>query len=266
MTAPDPPAVVPAEGDRWVVLGPADSILVSEAGPEEFVHDAHPGHGAPPVLLVDDPASRVWVVATDDDAPPPGACFVPAWELISRLAPDAFAVMARARMLAAWQRDHRFCGRCGVPTTAAADEHAVVCGACGLRSYPRISPVIIVRITRGDEILLARPVRAGRALYSVLAGFVEAGESLEETVVREVAEEVGVRIRGLAYFGSQPWPFPHALMVAFTAEWAGGELTPRPGEIVAAGWYRRDAVPEIPPRGSIARALIDDFLARGEVG
>ena len=116
MTPPDPPAVVPAEGDRWVVLGPADSILVSEAGPEEFVHDAHPGHGAPPVLLVDDPASRIWVVATDNDAPPPGACFVPAWELISRLAPDAFAVMARARMLAAWQRDHRFCGRCGART------------------------------------------------------------------------------------------------------------------------------------------------------
>ena len=261
MTAPDPPVPVPREGDRWVVLGPSDSILVSVDEPAGFVHDVRPDHAPPPLLLTDDAASRLWAVVIESDTPRPGTQFVPAWELISRLGREEFAVMARARMLVAWQRDHRYCGRCGAPTAAAPDEHAVVCGQCGLRCYPRISPVIIVRITRGEEILLARPVRARRALYSVLAGFVEAGESLEETVVREVAEEVGVRIRGLRYFGSQPWPFPHALMVAFTAEWAGGRLTPRPGEIVDAGWYRRGALPEIPPRGSTARALIDDFLA-----
>jgi len=114
--------------------------------------------------------------------------------------------------------------------------------------------------------LLARPVRAGRALYTVLAGFVEVGESLEQAVVREIGEEVGIAVTELRYFGSQPWPFPHALMVAFTARWAGGEITPDPVEIVDAGWYRAGELPAVPPRGSIARAMIDDFLMHRPVG
>ena len=256
-------AASPVRGDGWVVLGGTDTVLVTEDEPVRFVHiGLSPPERGVPVLVGDNGRRRTWAVATSSDVPPaPGTRFVPAWELVSRLGPEEFAVLSRARMLATWQRDHRFCGRCGSPTAAAPDEHATVCSVCGLRSYPRISPVIIVRVTRGDEILLARPRRAGRALYSVLAGFVEAGESLEETVVREIAEEVGIAVTGIAYFGSQPWPFPHALMVGFTARWIGGEITPDPGEIVDAGWYRRGVLPEIPPHGSIARALIDDFLA-----
>jgi NAD+ diphosphatase len=258
-------APAPALGDGWVVLGAADTVLVAEDDPARFVHsDLVPPDGAAPIPVGDDHGRRTWAVATVSETPPvPATRFIPAWELISRLGARDFAVLSRARMLATWQRDHRFCGRCGTPTAVASDEHAVVCGGCGLRSYPRISPVIIVRVMRGDEILLARPRRAGRALYSVLAGFVEAGEALEDTVVREIAEEVGVAVADIAYFGSQPWPFPHALMVAFTAQWTRGEITPDVGEIVDAGWYRAGALPEIPPRGSIARALIDDFLAGG---
>ncbi len=257
-------STAPPPGDEgWVVLGAADTILVAEDDATHFVHARLGSSGRDvPVLVADDGHRRTWAVAAVSDEPPvSGTRFVPAWELVSRLGPEDFALLSRARMLATWQRDHRFCGRCGSPTGTAPDEHAAVCGVCGLRSYPRISPVIIVRVTRGDEILLARPRRAGRALYSVLAGFVEAGEALEDTVVREIAEEVGIAVTDIAYFGSQPWPFPHALMVGFTAQWAGGEITADPGEIVDAGWYRRQALPEIPPHGSIARALIEDFLA-----
>ncbi len=265
MSGSEQSGTAPYRGDGWVVLGAADTVMVGEDDPAHFVHGHAPSsEGGTPVLVADDDGRRTWAVATTPDArPAPGTRFVPAWELISRLGPEDFAVLSRARMLATWQRDHRYCGRCGSPTAAAPDEHAVVCAVCGLRSYPRISPVIIVRVTRGDEILLARPQRAGRALYSVLAGFVEAGESLEDTVVREIAEEVGIAVAGIAYFGSQPWPFPHALMVAFTARWAGGEITADPKEIVDAGWYGSGALPDIPPPGSIARALIDDFLANG---
>jgi NAD+ diphosphatase len=257
----------PAPGDAWIVLDGSDHVLVAAHDPAVFEHvDVRVAADLPPILIDRDAHRRTWLTTVADGTDPPdGTMFAPAWELIGVLGPGRFARFARARMLAAWQRDHRFCGRCGAATHSAADEHAAVCPRCGLRSYPRISPVVIVRVTRGDEILLARPVRAGRRLYSVLAGFVEAGESLEQTVVREIAEEVGIAIGDLAYFGSQPWPFPHALMVAFTAAWAAGQITPDSGEIVDAGWYGAGDLPPVPPQGSIARALIDDFT-RGRTG
>ncbi len=120
-----------------------------------------------------------------------------------------------------------------------------------------------MRVTRGEEILLARGRRFPQPIYSTLAGFVDPGESLEECVVREVREEAGIEIRELAYFGSQPWPFPHSLMVGFTAEHASGELAIDQEELADGGWFRRDALPLLPPHGSIARRLIDDFLEHG---
>jgi NAD+ diphosphatase len=140
------------------------------------------------------------------------------------------------------------------------------CPVCGLLAFPRVAPAIIVRVTRGDEILLAHGRRFPSTIYSVLAGFVDPGESLEECVHREVREEVGIEVTPPRYFGSQPWPFPHSLMVGFTAEWAGGELSPDPEEIADAGWYRADALPELPPSISIARRLIDDWLAARDRG
>jgi NAD+ diphosphatase len=256
--------MTPSPADAWIVLDAADRVLVATNDPARFEHvglDFAPG--TPPILVDRDARGGVWLATIDDAGEiPVGTVFAPAWELISLLEPRRFARFARARMLAAWQRDHRFCSRCGAAVETDSDEYAAVCPRCALRSYPRISPVIIARVTRADEILLARPVRAGRRLYSVLAGFVEVGESLEDTVIREIGEEVGISVTDLTYFGSQPWPFPHALMVAFTARWAGGEISPDPGEIVDAGWYRAGALPPIPPRGSIARAMIDDFLTR----
>jgi NAD+ diphosphatase len=138
------------------------------------------------------------------------------------------------------------------------------CPSCGLLAYPRISPAVIVLVRRGEEALLARGTRFPLPFYSTLAGFVEVGESLEDTVAREVREEVGIEVDRVRYFGSQPWPFPHSLMVAYTAHWASGEITPNAREIVDAGWFRADALPTIPPRLSIARRLIDAWLE--EVG
>src|SRR6185436_16767524 len=118
---------------------------------------------------------------------------------------------------------HRFCGRCGAPTEPVPDERCMRCPACGLMAYPRIAPAVIVLVRRGDEALLARGARFPGIFFSTLAGFVEPGESLEETIAREIEEEVGIQVKSPRYFGSQPWPFPHSLMVGFHAEWAGGE-------------------------------------------
>jgi NAD+ diphosphatase len=255
-TAPEP-------GDAWIVLRDPDDVLVDATADAPAIVFGHPpvASAAPPLLVEsrgDGP--RVWAARVPEDTPDPdGARFAGARTLVGALDPATFARFARARMLVDWQRTHRFCGRCGAPTTTAPDEHAVQCPRCGLRRYPRISPVIIVRVTRGDEILLANPLRAPRPMYTVLAGFVEAGESLEQAVAREIAEEVGLTVGDLAYAGSQPWPFPHALMVAFTAQYVAGAIVADPGELRDAGWYRADALPDLPPHGSIARALIEDF-------
>lgn len=164
-----------------------------------------------------------------------------------------------------WDKTHAFCGVCGARTVLAQDEHARQCVACGHIAYPRIAPSIIVAVTKHDELLLARGTRFPIPMFSVLAGFVEPGETLEECVHREVREEVGIEVTDLCYFGSQPWPFPDSLMVGFTAVYASGELTPDPREIVEAQWFRRDALPKRMPGGhSISRRLIDWFVGAGD--
>lgn len=173
---------------------------------------------------------------------------------------DLFVAAGRAVQLANFALTHRHCGRCGRPTRRAASEHSVRCQDCDLSFYPRVAPAIIVLIRRGEQALLARAARFPEGMYSTLAGFVEAGESLEQTLVREVKEEVAVDVTNVRYFGSQPWPFPHSLMVGFTADYAGGEIRVDGDEIVDARWFTPDAIPKIPPRPSIARKLIDAWL------
>lgn len=167
----------------------------------------------------------------------------------------------RAAQVLEWDRAHRFCGACGTTTELHGQDRARQCPACGHVAYPRLSPAMMVLVYRGRELLLARSPHYAPGMFSALAGFVEAGESLEDCVHREVAEEVGVRVRNLRYFGSQSWPFPHSLMLAFTAEWVSGEIVPEPGEIEAADWYDIDALPGVPPRFSIAGHLIRDTVA-----
>ena len=177
-----------------------------------------------------------------------------------RLAEDHFALAGRAFQLLEWDRTSRFCGACGTPTERMPGERAMRCPSCGTTAYPRLTPAVIVRVDRGDELLLAQGVRFPAAFYSVLAGFVEPGESLEDTIHREILEEVGVEVTDLRYFGSQPWPFPNSLMIGFTATYAGGELRPEPTELRDAGWFRWDALPDLPGSLSIARRLIDAFV------
>ena len=172
----------------------------------------------------------------------------------------------RAVQIVEWARTHRFCGRCGEPTTLAERERAMRCPGCGQLAFPRLSPAMITLVTRGEpgpdqEALLARGVHWQVPMYSCLAGFVEPGESLEGAVVREVREEVGITVSTPRYIGSQPWPFPNSLMVGFRAEYVAGEIEPDPTEIADAGWYRKDELPMVPPGISIARRLIDQWVA-----
>ena len=172
------------------------------------------------------------------------------------------AIAARAFQVIEWDRTHRFCGRCGTPTRDKAGERAKECERCGYVAYPRVSPAMMALVTRGRELLLARSHRFPQGMYSALAGFVEPGETIEDCIVREVREEVGVEVANLRYFASQSWSFPHSLMIAFTAEYAGGELRCDDSEIAEARWFPADALPPRPPSLSIARRLIDATAER----
>ena len=173
-----------------------------------------------------------------------------------------FAMAGRAKQIVNWNRSHQFCGRCGAGMVPGPTELSKECPSCGMHFYPRLSPAAIMLITGGQQMLLARSPNFPPGMYSTLAGFIEPGESIEQAIVREVREEVGVEVRNLRYFGSQPWPFPGSLMIGFTAEYAGGELRFEDREIEDAGWFSAGKMPELPPRLSIARAMIDDFLKR----
>lgn len=168
----------------------------------------------------------------------------------------------RAVQIAAWDETHRFCGKCGEATVKMPNEHAKVCPKCGHFSYPRLSPAVIVAVTKGDKLLLARNKNFVTGMYSVLAGFVEAGETLEECVKREIREETGIEVKNIKYFGSQSWPFPNSYMLAFTAEYESGEIKIDNVEIAEAGWFSVEEIPKIPGSLSISRRLIDWFIEK----
>jgi len=201
--------------------------------------------------------------AVADDAPAPdGTRWSGLRSLFGVMDDGLVALAGRAGQLIDWDRTHRFCGACATPTRREAHERARRCPSCNHAAYPRISPAMMCLVTRGRQILLARNVNFPPGRYSALAGFLEAGESIEEAISREVQEEVGIAVKDPVYFGSQSWPFPHSLMIAFTAEYAGGDLTPNGHEIAEADWFSCDELPQLPPRISIARELIDHTVAR----
>lgn len=178
----------------------------------------------------------------------------------SGLDEDLFVLGGRAVQIVEWDRTHQYCGRCGTRNETKADERAKRCPKCQLLSFPRLSPAIIVMVERDGKILLARSPHFPTKMYSVLAGFVEPGETIEECVAREIKEEVGITVDNIRYFASQPWPFPNSLMLGFTAEYAEGEIEVDGVEIAEAAWFSPDAMPSIPGRISISRRLIDYFL------
>ncbi|PWC09455.1 NAD(+) diphosphatase [Brenneria roseae subsp. americana] len=171
-----------------------------------------------------------------------------------------FQLAGRGVQLAEFYRSHRFCGYCGHEMVLSKTELACLCHHCRERYYPQIAPCIIVAIRRGDEILLAQHHRHRGNMYTVLAGFVEVGETLEQTVAREVMEESQIQIKNLRYISSQPWPFPHSLMMAFMADYAGGDIKHDPKELRDAAWFRYDRLPLLPPPGTVARRLIEDTV------
>lgn len=198
----------------------------------------------------------------DKTVPPAeGFAFRKLRALFSSMDDALLAVAGRAFQIADWARTHRFCGACGTPTAHVPGERCVKCPACGMVAYPRISPAMMVLIKRGDAILLARHTNSPAPFFTALAGFLEAGESIEEAVHREVFEEVGLKVRDIRYHGSQPWPFPHSLMIAFTAEYESGDIRVDQTEIAEARWFGPgDEIPRIPHGISIASHLINAHL------
>jgi len=199
-------------------------------------------------------------------APPEGWTWSGLRGLFGLVDDGMFALAGRAMQIVDWDRSHQYCGRCGTPTALKTGERARVCPACNLTHYPRLAPAVMALVQRDDELLLARSPHFPPGMHSALAGFVEPGESLEQCLQREVKEEVGVEVTNLRYFASQPWPFPHSLMIAFNCDYAGGQLTPQQDEIEAADWFTLDALPILPNPISIARRLIDATIERMRSG
>jgi NAD+ diphosphatase len=258
-----PPAQAPARA-LWFVFRGAE-LLVTTSPSVELPHCAHPNilgmmprrtqylgvlgeqHCFSAELAANDPAPQGWV-----------------WQglrgLFGALDDAQFALAGRALQIVAWDRTHQFCGACGAATVARTSERSRECPACGLVVYPRLAPAVMALVRRDRELLLARSPRFARGVYSALAGFVEPGETLEQCLEREVYEEVGVRVCRVRYFASQPWPFPHSLMIAFFAEHESGEIRIDGAEIEDARWFDVENIenlPRLPARISIARRLID---------
>ena len=197
-------------------------------------------------------------------AAPQGYTFITMWNLLGQVDSGLLNLAGRAKQVVDWHRNHQFCGRCGKKTQAHSLERSRVCDDCRLFFFPRLAPSIIVLVTRGEEVLLARGHNMPEGFYSTLAGFVEAGESIEQAVHREVFEEVGIKVKNLKYFDSQPWPFPNSLMLGFHAEYESGEIDMQQEEIVDAQWFRYDALPNKPLLFSISGWLIDHYVKKCE--
>ena len=184
------------------------------------------------------------------------------YSLLGRVDDSLFHAQGRAYQLLHWIDTHRHCGRCGGATSVVESGRAVLCESCSLRVYPRVSPCVIVLVSKGDQMLLAAAAGFQKRFYSTLAGFMEPGETCEQAVIREVREEVGIEVGNVRYFASQPWPFPSQVMLGFFAEWQSGEIKLDPNEIEDADWFDVGVMPPTPPMASISGQLISHFMER----
>ena len=251
----------PEKTCRWIVVQ-GSNVLVSKGDRPTVIHARCPEPGeidreGIQYLGMGDSVPFYAVGLPAASSLPEGYELTGARELYGKVPDEEMALAAYSLRIIDFDRSTRFCGRCGKKTRPLRTERAKFCTDCNRIVYPRLSPAIIVLIRKGDQILLARSPRFPEGLYSVIAGFVEPGESLEETIHREVSEEVGVVVKNIRYFGSEPWPFPDSLMVGFVADYAGGEIAIDNKEIEDAAWFGRDTLPLLPSPMSISRALIE---------
>ncbi len=219
------------------------------------------GEMHPVGLLAERYCQATWCAR--DTPAPPGLVWRSVRSLLGVMDDALVGLAGRAGQIAEWARTHRFCGACAAPMSLTVGERCFTCAACGHLAYPRISPAMMVLIKNGDHVLLALHTHSPSKRFTPLAGFLEAGESIEEAVHREVFEEVGLRVHNLQYFGSQSWPFPHSLMIAFTADYVDGEIRTDENEIAEARWFGpHDEWPEKVPHISISSVLVDAHRPR----
>ena len=254
-----PPVYLPVR-DGQLLVGPAESPWPTTAPPgEEFMIGSIDGRAV------------VAVRAEDGDGVGGGLDWLGLRQLHRRVSEQWWAIAGRALQIVEWDSTHRFCGRCATATERIAGEHARRCPRCGLIVYPRLTPAVIVLVTRGaddEEALLVWGRRWETPFYSTIAGFVEPGETLEQAVMREVREEAGIDVAEVSYFASQPWPFPNQLMIGFRARYAAGQIAVQESEVREARWVTPAELDELPTsRGplSISGWLIDGWAAARHV-
>lgn len=263
------PAVVPAttlSGDVLWFIFQNDQLLIEMKTEETIAVCSTPPlvHGLSPIFsqyIGNYNGTGVFAAELPESVKVPETMrFMTLRALFGKIDKDFFSLAGRAIQIIQWNRDHKYCGRCGTAMSIRRTELAKKCPACGFISFPRLSPAVIMSIIREKEILLARSPHFPKGMYSTLAGFVEPGETLEETVIREIREEVSVEISDITYISSQPWPFPHSLMIGFSTRYAGGNLQIDNNEIEDAQWFSIDNLPVLPTPISIARHLIELFI------
>ena len=260
------------DGTLWFVFRETELLVREDRASPSVLRAAHPS------MLALEPVRTQYLGVLGDhhclacelpkeSAPPDGWAFRGLRALFGALDDAHFALAGRALQVVDWDRTHLYCGRCGTPTFLRTEERSRECPSCRLTVYPRLAPALMALVRKlPNEILLGRSHRFVPGMYSALAGFAEPGETLEQCLHREVFEEVGIRVKNLRYFASQPWPFPHSLMIAFIADYESGEINPDPLEIEAAQWFPIDALPKLPMPISIARRLIDAAIAEMAAG
>ena len=202
-----------------------------------------------------------YMARSGQEALPEGYVWMDLRESYHHLPERTYIKAGKASELLYFDYQHRFCGICGGPMEWAS-AISKRCTRCGEELWPKLSTAIIVLVRKGEEALLVKAKNFRRDYYGLVAGFVETGETLEECVAREVFEETGLKVANIRYFASQPWPYPMGLMIGFQADYVGGDIVLRDGELRDAAFFTRDTIPAIPGKMSMARMLIDDWLAR----
>ena len=262
-----PAPELPAADALWLVFS-RDSLLLDA---DLHLPAALPEGAQGAMYLGRQDGREAWAARMTTDAPE-GFKFSRLRGLYGRIPDSLWALGGFGYQIAEWDRTHQFCGFDATPTVPDKDERARRCPECGLSFYPRLAPAVMVLLTREyqgrPQILLCRSPQFPPGMYSANAGFVEPGETVEHAAHREMKEETNLDIRNLRYFDSQPWPFPHSLMLAYTAEHVGpeeggGEIVAQPGEIEEARWFFHDELPQLPGRASISRRLIESVV--GEI-